>query len=68
MLYRLNNERLIGAIEVYYYTPSDIRPYRKAKYKVNNYPYQYDNEKTNGQDGYGGVFGVPITKFEITIE
>lgn len=60
--------RVIDAIEVYYYTPNDIRPYRKAKYKVNNYPYQYDNEKTNGQDGYAGVFGVNVTKFEITIE
>lgn len=62
------NGKVIDAIEVYYYTPSDIRPYRKAKYKVNNYPYQYDNETTNGQDGFGGVFGVPVTKFEITIE
>ena len=60
--------RVIDAIEVYYYTPSDIRPYKKAKYKVNNYPYQYDNEKTNGQDGYAGVFGVNVTKIEITIE
>ena len=62
------NSKPIDAIEVYYYTPSDIRPYKKAKYKVNNYPYQYDNEKTNGQDGYAGVFGVTATKFEITIE
>lgn len=58
----------IDAIEVYYYTPNDIRPYKKAKYKVNNYPYQYDNEKTNGQDGYAGVFGVNVTKFQIVIE
>lgn len=58
----------IDAIEVYYYTPDDIRPYKKAKYRVNNYSYQYDNEKTNGQDGYAGVFGVPVTKFEIVIE
>ena len=62
------NGKVIDAIEVYYYTPDDIRPYRKAKYKVNNYPYQYDNEKTNGQDGYAGVFGVTATKFEIVIE
>ena len=39
-----------------------------AKYKVNDYPYQYDNETTNGQDGYAGVFGVDVTKFQITIE
>lgn len=58
----------IDCVEVYYYTPNDIRPYKKAKYKVNNYPYQYDNEKTNGQDGYAGVYGVNATKFQITIE
>ena len=62
------NDKPIDAVEVYYYTPDDIRPYKKAKYKVNNYPCQYDNEKTNGQDGYAGVFGVVATKFQITIE
>ena len=59
---------IIDCVEVYYYTPNDIRPYKKAKYKVNNYPYQYDNEKINGQDGYAGVYGVPATKFQIVIE
>lgn len=58
----------IDCVEVYYYTPTDIRPYKKAKYKVNNYSWQYDNEKTNGQDGYAGVYGVSATKFQITIE
>ena len=62
------NGRPIDAIEVYYNTPYDIRPYKKAKYKVNNYPWQYDNEKTNGQDGYAGAFGVNVTKFQIVIE
>ena len=63
-----DGKNVIDAIEVYYYTPNDIRPYKKAKYKVNNYPWQYDNEKTNGQDGYGGVIGVNATKFQICIE
>lgn len=58
----------IDCVECYYYTPNNIRPFKKAKYKVNNYPYQYDNEKTNGQDGYAGVYGVSATKFQITIE
>lgn len=58
----------IDCVECYYYTPNNIRPYKKAKYKVNNYSYQYDNEKTNGQDGYAGVYGVSATKFQITIE
>jgi hypothetical protein len=62
------NGKPIDAIEVYYNTPYDIRPYKKAKYKVNNYPWQYDNEKTNGQDGYAGAFGVNVTKFQIVIE
>ena len=62
------NGNIIDCVEVYYYTPNDIRPYKKAKYKVNDYPYQYDNEKTNGQDGYAGVYGVPATKFQMIIE
>ena len=63
-----DGKNVIDAIEVYYYTPDNIRPYKRAKYKVNDYPYQYDNEKTNGQDGYAGKFGVDVTKFQICIE
>lgn len=63
-----DGKNIIDAVEVYYFTPNDIRPYKKAKYKVNNYPYQYDNEKTNGQDGFAGVYGVNATKFQIVIE
>ena len=63
-----DGNNIIDAVEVYYFTPNDIRPYKKAKYKVNNYDWQYDNEKTNGQDGYAGLMGVPATKFQITIE
>lgn len=62
------NGKPVDAIEVYYNTPYDIRPYKKAKYKVNNYSWQYDNEKTNGQDGYAGAYGVNVTKFQIVIE
>lgn len=62
------NGNIIDCVECYYYTPNDIRPYKKAKYKVNNYPYQYDKEKTKGQDGYAGVYGVSATKFQIVIE
>ncbi|MGN1342877.1 MAG: N-acetylmuramoyl-L-alanine amidase [Bacilli bacterium] len=63
-----DGKNIIDAVEVYYYTPDNIRPYKKAKYKVNNYDWQYDNEKTNGQDGYAGVMGVNITTFQIVIE
>lgn len=62
------NGNIIDCVEVYYYTPNNIRPYKKSKYKINNYPYQYDNEKTKGQDGYAGVMGVTATKFQIVIE
>jgi hypothetical protein len=66
--YAGNGKDVIDAVEVYYNTPNNIRPYKKAKYKVNNYSWQYDNEKTKGQDGYAGAFGVNATKFQIVIE
>ena len=62
------NNLAIDLIEVYYNTPGDIRPFKKAKYKVNNYDWQYDNEKTNGQDGFAGAKNVTATKFQIVIE
>ena len=62
------NNKPIDAIRVYYNTPSNIRPFKKAKYRVNNYSWQYDNEKKNGQDGYAGIIGKNITKLEMIIE
>lgn len=62
------DESEIDAVEVYYYTPDDIRPFKKAKYKVNDYDWQYDNETSNCQDGYAGEFGITATKFQIVIE
>ncbi len=61
------NNQEIDCVEVYYFTPNGIRPYKKAKYKVNDYAWQYDNEKGNGQDGYAGAPGVTATKFQIEI-
>lgn len=58
---------VIDCVECYYYTPNNIRPYQYAYYKVNNYPYQKDLIKGNGFDGFGGVKGVPMTKFQIYI-
>jgi N-acetylmuramoyl-L-alanine amidase CwlA len=66
--YAGNGKDVIDAVEVYYNTPNNIRPFKKAKYKINNYSWQYDNEKTKGQDGYAGAFGVNATKFQIVIE
>ena len=51
-----------------YYTPDNIRPYKFAKYKVNNYAWQFDLQKTNGQDGYAGIKGVSMKKFRICID
>lgn len=62
------NNKPIDMIEVYYYTPNDIRPFKKAKYKVNNYGWQYDTDTNNGQDGYAGVPGKVVTKFQLGIE
>lgn len=61
------NGEPIATVEVYYYTPNNIRPYKKAKYKVNDYDWQYDLETSNGQDGYAGAKGVVATKFQIEI-
>lgn len=58
----------IDAIEVYYYTPNDIRPYKKIYYRANNLPWQVDNEKNANMDGYCGIIGQPITKFEAYID
>ena len=63
----------IQAIELYYHTP-DGYLYKKAVYCVSDmnheifYPAQYDNETGNGQDGYAGVKGVAVDKFQAWIE
>ena len=67
------NGKPIDAIEIYYYTPEGIKPAKKAKYRVapvnsDYYSWQYDNEKTNGQDGYAGMFGKSIGKAQVVIE
>ena len=66
--YAGNGVDIIDTVEVMYYTPDNIRPYKFVKYKVNDYPYQIDLEKKNGMDGYAGVYGVPCTKFQAYIE
>ena len=61
------NGEPIALVEAYYFTPNNIRPYQYAYYKVNDYPYQKDLIKGNGFDGFGGVKGVPMTKFQMYI-
>lgn len=65
----------LDAIEVYYYTPKNIAEksgYKKAVYKVSPincdyYSEQHDNDTDNGQDGYAGMFGKAIDRFQIVI-
>lgn len=67
------NGRPIDAIRVYYETPADyakVHGYKKAQYHVspvngNYYSWQYDNETSNGQDGYAGAFGKAIDRFQL---
>ena len=67
------NGQQIDAVEVYYYTPADIVQsygYQKAQYRVSPvnggyFSWQYDNERTGGQDGYAGGFNIPIDRFQI---
>lgn len=58
---------IIDCIKIYYYTPDDIRPYKKAKYKVNGYSWQYDTETGGGQDGFAGNYGYSMKKLWIEI-
>ena len=61
------NGEPIALVEAYYFTPSNVRPYQYAYYKVNNYPYQKDLIKAKGFDGYAGVPKKPITTFSMYI-
>ena len=63
--------RTIDCIRVYYETPQDIiksSGYKKAKYKVNNFNWQYDDEYDSNGENFAGVYGVDATEFRITIE
>lgn len=62
------NGKPIDAIRIYYNTPDDIRPYKKAKYRVNNLPWMYDDEPDASGDTFAGIIGRDVVKLEITIE
>ena len=69
------NGKVIDAIEIYYTTPAALKNSLghclRAKYRVYNgskwYDYQYDNEKTGGQDGYAGEIGKNIYRVQVTL-
>lgn len=63
----------IDAIEIYYLTPEETLPYKRAKYRVapagqDYYPWQYDNEISLNQDGYAGDLKNKIGKVQIVID
>lgn len=62
------NGQVIDCIQIYYFTPDDIRPYKYAKYKVNGYDWQIDTQTGGGMDGFAGNFGYSMKKLWITIE
>lgn len=67
------NGRIIDAVRVYYNTPADYAAqygYQKAQYRVapiggSYWPWQFDNETGGGQDGYAGMIGKAIDRFQI---
>lgn len=65
------NDKEIDCVRIYYNTPEDIikkSGYKKAKYRINELPWQYDDEITSNQDGYAGIYGKNAYRLEITIE
>lgn len=61
----------IDAIEIIYYPPEGKA--KRAKYRVSPtgkeyYSYQWDNERTNGQDGYAGMIGKSIDRVQVVLE
>ena len=62
------NNLAIDLIEVYYNTPGNIRPYKKIYYRVDNLPWQTDNDKNSQMDGYAGIMGKNITKLEMYVK
>lgn len=63
----------IDAIEVCYYGSTGATTYKRAVYRVSPvgesyYPWQHDDEKSAGQDGYAGNYGRTIDRFQIVIE
>lgn len=70
------NGKPIDAIQVYYYTPDDVKKeygYLQAKYHISPttaskyWGWQYDTDTDNGQDGYAGYFGVTIDQLQIDL-
>ena len=57
----------IDAVEVIY-SGNKKAKYRVSPLKGNYWPWQYDNEKDDSQDGYAGSLGQQIDRFQVVIE
>ncbi|MEE3499635.1 MAG: glycoside hydrolase family 25 protein [Ruminococcus bromii] len=70
------NGQEIDAVRIYYETSRDMlnnNDVYKAKYRTSRvgadyYSWQYDDEKSNGQDGYAGSFGKSMDRLQITLD
>ena len=70
------NGQEIDAVRIYYETSRDMlnnNDVYKAKYRTSRvgseyYDWQYDDEKSNGQDGYAGSFGKSMDRLQITLD
>lgn len=61
----------IDCVRIYYNTPDDIiksSGYKKAKYRINNLPWMYDDEPDASGDTFAGIMGQDAYRLEITIE
>lgn len=60
----------IDALELYLYSPNGDKyvRYRVSPVNGNYYPYQRDNDKGGGMDGYSGSFGKAIDRVQVYIE
>lgn len=61
------NNKVIDAIQIIYNGKLKAH-YRVSPVKCRYYPFQDDNETTNGQDGYAGSFGTSIDRLQIKIK
>ena len=67
------NHTPVDAIQVYYYTPDNVRPYQQALYRVselrkNYFAWQEDTSTNNNMDGYAGnASGIAIDRVQIQI-
>ena len=76
MKHLAGNGQEIDAVRIYYETSRDMlnnNDVYKAKYRTSRvgseyYDWQYDDEKSNGQDGYAGSFGKSMDRLQITLD